>query len=46
VTKALIDAGHLIRDDDGKSACRRTAEGKQQRFYAVSDSILGAGDDE
>jgi len=46
VTKALIEADHLVRDDDGKSACRRTAEGKQQRFYVVSDSILGAGDDE
>jgi len=44
VTTALIDANHLTTDDDGKSACRRTADGNRQRFYVVNNSIL-AGDD-
>lgn len=40
MTDALRASPHLITDDDGKSCCRRTAEGKRQRFYAISNSIL------
>ena len=32
---AYLDAG-----DGGKSADRRTAEGKRQRFYVIRDSFL------
>jgi len=41
VSEALIDACCLIPDTDGRRQARRTATGKQQRFYVVDTSVLG-----
>jgi len=46
VTDVLMQRGYLAPDNEGKRQVRRTAEGKQQRFYVINSSILEGTDDE
>jgi len=41
VKKSLAASGYLVSDEDGRRDTRRRASGKQQRFYVITDTILG-----
>ena len=41
VTDALLAAGFLESDHEGKRQVRRSAEGQRQRFYVIKNTILG-----
>ena len=46
VTAALMAQSYLQIDHEGKRQARRRAEGNRQRFYVISQSILGGVDND